>query len=147
MPAFLCVLLGLLLLPAVATWTWRMQRYVVRSLIPGAEFGDVASAADLPVIATLQGSPAAEDGPFMHLLMVTREATALFIAYRPVASVASTAKTLLLDFASAGRRELNVLTRWQARRTPLVVRADLVARSVAIQEPLTRLTVTLSLLG
>jgi hypothetical protein len=147
MLAWLFVFLGVLVLPTVAVWTWRMQRRVVRSLIPGADFGDVTSAADLPVIVTLQGSPAAEDGPLMHLLVVTREAASLFIAYRPVAAAAATAKTLLLDLASAGRREFKVLTRWQVLRTPLVVRPDLVTRSVAIQEPRTRLTVTLPLLG
>jgi len=147
MVLWLVVVLAVVALPTVAVSTWRMQRRVVRALMPGADFGDVAAAADLPVMASLHGSPPVEEGPLMHLLLVTREAASLFIAYRPVASAAASVTTLLLDLATAGRRELAVLGRWQSLRTPLVVRRDLVARCVAIQEPVSRLTVTLPFLA
>jgi hypothetical protein len=145
--SLLLVIVGVVVLPTVVIWLCRMHTRVVDLLVPGADFGDVTAVADFPIaLASQSGLPIA-DGPRVHLLLVTRAAASLFIAYRPVASPEATVTTLLLDLATTSRRELAALARWQSVGTPVLVRNDPVSRRVAIQEPLTRLMVTLSMLS
>jgi hypothetical protein len=143
----LILLAGIMALPTVAVWIWRLQTRVIRSLVPGADLADAAALADLPLHTALGRPPARVGGPPVHLLALTREAASLFVAYRPVASAAATVTTLLLDLASAGNRELAVLTRWHSALTPVMVGSGPSAGEVAIQEPRTRLTVTLPVLA
>jgi hypothetical protein len=142
----LILLAGILALPTVAVWIWRLQTRVIRSLVPGADLADAAALADLPLQTALGRPPPRLAGPPVHLLALTREAASLFVAYRPVASAAATVTTLLLDLASAGNRELAVLMRWHSALTPVMVGSGPGAGEVAIQEPRTRLTVTLPVL-
>jgi hypothetical protein len=143
----LVLVAGIVALPSVALWIWRLQTRVMRSLVPGADLADTAALADLPVNTALGPPPPRVTGPPVHLLALTREAASLFVAYRPVASAAATVTTLLLDLASAGNRELAVLTRWHAALTPVMVGFRPGDVEVAIQEPKTRLTVTLPVLA
>ncbi len=138
---------GIVALPALAAWVWRLQTDVLRGFVPGAELADAASLADLPLHHALGRHPPRIAGPPVHLLALTREAASLFIAYRPVAGAAAVVKTVLLDLATASHRELVVLTRWQSALTPVLLGAGAGAGEVAIQEPRTRLTVTLPLLS
>ncbi len=134
---------GVALLPILAVTVWRFQVKVLRALVPGAAMGDVTSLADLPLGAV----PALVPGPQVRLLTLIREATSLFVAYRPVTPAAAEVSTQVLDLAGAGNRELAVLARWHAGGTPVMVWADLVAGQVAIQEPRSLLTVTLPVLS
>jgi len=147
MTTIILVIVAAVVIPSVAVWVWRFQTRVVGALVPGADFDDVIALADMPVITSLENRPPLMTGAPVHLLAVTREAASLFIAYRPIASVAATVTTLLLDLATAGKREIIVLERWRSIATPVLVWADPVARSAVIQEPLTRLTVTLPFLA
>jgi hypothetical protein len=142
----LFLIAGILALPAVALWVWRLQTRVLRACVPGANLADAAALADLPLHTALGRTPPRLAGPPVHLLALTREAASLFVAYRPAASAAATVKTLLLDLATAGNRELAVLTRWHSALTPVMVGFGAGTGEVAIQEPKTRLTVTLPIL-
>lgn len=142
----LFVLGGAAAIAGVPVWAWRLQRRVVAALMPGADLEDIAAIADLPLGAAIAPGRHLVTEPLVHLLALTREASSLLVAYRPVASTAATITTLLVDVASAGRRELAVLARWHTTPTAVKVLADLIGGEVAIQEPITRLTVTLPLL-
>lgn len=145
----LLVILGLAVLPVVVTWVWRLQMRVLHSLVPGAHFDEIATIADLPVSRTLGASPMVVDGPTVHLLGVTREAALVLVAYRPVGAAAGSGvvATVLLRLKDRGHREMAVLESWRAARTPLVLVTDHAAGEVAIQQPVTRLTLTLPLVA
>ena len=148
----LMLLAAIVVLPVVAVWVWRFHVRVVSSLVPGADFDQVAALADLPMSQTLGVSPPKVAGPVVRLLGVTREAASLFLAYRHVRpSDAPTGddavSTLLLHVDEAAMREVAILERWRAGGTAVVMAADLAAGEVAIQQPLTRLTVTLPLVA
>jgi hypothetical protein len=146
------IISGIVVLPAVAVWAWRFHVRVVESLVPGADFDQVAALADLPVSRTLGTTPRIIAGPVVRLLGVTREAASLFLAYRHVRpSGAPTGddavSTLLLHVENAAVREVAILERWRAGGTPVVMAADPATGEVAIQHSLTRLTVTLPLVA
>jgi hypothetical protein len=143
----LFVIIAPVALPFVAVGVWRLQTRIVGALVPGADFVDVAALADLPLAAALDHDPPKVGGPPVHLLAVTRETASLFVAYRAVASGDPTVTTLLLDVTIAGHREIALLRRWRSVRTPVLVGAGHGDRTVAIQEPTTRLTVTLPVLA
>jgi hypothetical protein len=148
----LVVLVGIVLLPGVARWIWRLHVRVVSSLVPGADFHDVAALADQPVHQTLAIVPPVLEGRAVRLLGVTREAASLFLAYRRVRPNGAPGgddpvKTLLLHVDHAALREVAILERWRAGGTPVVMATDLAAGEVAIQQPLTGLTVTLPLVA
>lgn len=132
----------------VPPWLWRMQTRAVGALVPGADFEDVAALADIPVVLGLSsGPPPLIEGPPVVVLSVIRETASLFVSYQPVLPDAAPVRTLLLDLSTSGKRELAVLDRWQAARTPVLVGAGLLLASVALQEPMTRLTITFLSLG
>jgi hypothetical protein len=106
----------------------------------------VTALADIPLV-TLGRAPSIVPGPPVHLLTVIREATSLFVAYRPLTPAAAQVTTQFLDLAGAGNRELAVLARWHSVGTPVTVWANLEAGEVAIQEPQSLLTVTLPVLA
>lgn len=141
---------GLALLPFVVVWVWRLQMRVLRSLVPGARFEEIATLADLPVSRTLGATPPVVDGPTVHLVGVTREDALVLVAYRPVDPATpgnGFVATVLLRLKDRGSREMAVLESWRAARTPLVLAADHAAGEVAIQQPVTRLTLTLPLVA
>jgi hypothetical protein len=147
MAALLVVIVGFALLPLVALWIWRLQRRVIGSLVPGAEFKAVATLADLPVARLLHAPPPVVTGPTVELLGVTREAKRVLLAYRPVSAANRPVRTVLVQLVDRGHREMAVLEGWRAARTPLVVATDALAGEVAIQQPLTRLTLTLPMVA
>jgi len=151
---FLAVLViaGVAVLPGVAVWVWRLHLRVVRSLVPGADFDQVAALADLPVSRTLGMIPPVVAGPVVRLLGVTREAASVFLAYRHVRPSDAPAgddsvSTLLLHLDDAAIREVAILERWRAVGTPVVMATNVGAGEVAIQQPSTGLTVTLPLVA
>ncbi|MDQ6616623.1 MAG: hypothetical protein M3083_18235 [Actinomycetota bacterium] len=139
----------LTLLPVVTLWMWRLQHRVIASLVPGAKFSDIAALADLPVTRTMESTPPVVTGPAVQLLGVTREASWVLLAYRALTDVPApggAVRTVLLLLEDRGDHEMAVLEGWRTSGTPLVL-ADVAAGEVAIQHPLTRLTLTLPLVA